>query len=46
MDYKKFYIAVRRYKKGRITRGEFITDWTTAQREQGIEPKKTRKVSV
>jgi len=37
MDYKKFYIAVRRYAKRRITRGEFYTEWIDAQRRQGIK---------
>lgn len=34
MDYKKFYLAVRRYRKGRITRGMFLIDWADAQRKQ------------
>ncbi|MDR0301518.1 MAG: hypothetical protein LBI04_04295 [Treponema sp.] len=36
MDYKKFYVAVRRYAKRKITRGDFLTDWKDAQRSQGI----------
>jgi hypothetical protein len=39
MDYKKFYVAIRRYAKKRISRGEFMTDWKDAQRSQGIEVK-------
>jgi hypothetical protein len=31
MDYKKFYLAVRRYAKRRITRVEFLVDWAYAQ---------------
>jgi len=33
MNYKLFYIAIRRYKKGRISRAEFLTDWAYAQRK-------------
>ena len=36
MDYRKFYLAVRRYKKGRITRGEFYTEWVDAQYVNGF----------
>jgi len=32
MDYKLFYLAIRHYKKGRITRTEFCTDWKHAQK--------------
>jgi hypothetical protein len=37
MEYKHFYIAIRRYVKSRITRNEFLIDWEYAQRRQGIE---------
>ena len=37
MDYKKFYVAIRRYAKKRISRSEFLTDWGDAQRSQGIK---------
>jgi len=37
MEYKKFYLAIRRYAKSKITRGEFLVDWKDAQRQQGIE---------
>jgi hypothetical protein len=37
MDYKKFYLAIRRYVKGKTTRGDFLLNWEYAQRQQGIE---------
>jgi len=37
MDYTKFYIAIRRYAKGKIIRGEFYVEWVDAQRQNGIE---------
>ncbi|MDR0456234.1 MAG: hypothetical protein LBH20_06085 [Treponema sp.] len=37
MDYKKFYLAIRRYVKGKTTRGDFLLDWEHAQRQQGTE---------
>jgi hypothetical protein len=36
MEYKYFYIAIRRLIKKRISRAEFITDWETAQKKQGV----------
>jgi len=42
MDYKKFYIAIRRYAKRRISRKEFETDYSDAQYLQGIKPKKKK----
>jgi hypothetical protein len=44
MDYKKFYIAVRRYAKGRISRGAFLIDWEYAQNSQGIKAAEQRGV--
>ena len=32
IDFKLFYLTIRRYKKGRITRTEFCTDWEYAQK--------------
>jgi len=32
MEYIKFYLAVRRYAKRRITCGEFLIEWEYAQR--------------
>jgi hypothetical protein len=46
MDYKKFYIAVRRYAKKRISRGEFVTDWKDAQRSQGMNTKKLERTAT
>jgi len=40
MEYKKFYLAIRRYAKGRITREEFLVEWKDAQRQQGMEPER------
>jgi len=40
MEYKRFYLAIRRYAKNKITRGEFWIEWSYAQRLEGIEPKK------
>ena len=37
MDYTNFYLAIRRYVKGKITRGEFLIDWRAAQYGQGIK---------
>jgi len=31
MRFIKFYLAIRRYRKGRITRFEFLRDWKDAQ---------------
>jgi hypothetical protein len=31
MDYRKFYIAIRRYAEKEITREEFCADWKYAQ---------------
>jgi len=42
MDYKYFYIAIRRYAKRKITLDEFIVDWGYAQSRQGIKPKKQK----
>ena len=39
MEYKKFYLAARRYAKHRIDRGGLMTDWSYAQCQQGIKPK-------
>ena len=36
MEYKYFYIAVRRYAKNKITREEFIDYWRDAQRQNGL----------
>jgi hypothetical protein len=46
MDYKKFYTAVRRYAKGKISRGEFFVEWADAQRSQGITISPPRHVLV
>ena len=35
MEYIKFYLAIRRYAKRRITREEFLIEWADAQR--GLE---------
>jgi len=43
MDYKKFYLAARRYAKRKISRSEFIRDWSYAQSQQGIKPEKVLK---
>jgi hypothetical protein len=37
MDYKNFYLVIRRYAKKKISRGMFLIDWRDAQRGQGIE---------
>jgi len=46
MEYKRFYLAIRRYAKNKITRGEFWTEWDYAQRRQGIEPKKQKLIGA
>jgi hypothetical protein len=46
MDYKKFYITVRRYAKKKISRREFITDWKDAQSSQGIRAKKPERTAA
>jgi hypothetical protein len=46
MDYKKFYIAARRYAKRRISRGEFVADWEDAQRSQGMGAKPMQKAAA
>jgi len=33
MNYIKFYLAVRRYAKRKITREEFLIEWSDAQRQ-------------
>lgn len=37
MEYKLFYLAIRRYAKRKISRWAFIRDWKYAQFKQGIE---------
>jgi hypothetical protein len=46
MEYKRFYLAIRRYAKNKITRGEFRIEWKDAQRHEGIEPKKQRLIGA
>ena len=51
MDFKHFYIAIRRRRKGRITRGDFMIDWSDAQRKHGVQPEcpewyKTKKAAL
>jgi hypothetical protein len=43
MEYKYFYLAVRRYAKGKISREVFRMDWRDEQRRQGITPQKGRR---
>jgi hypothetical protein len=40
MGYIRFYIAIRRYVKGKISREEFIADWEYTQRDQSEWSKK------
>jgi hypothetical protein len=42
VEYKHFYIAIRRYINGKISRGLFLIDWKDAQRRQGIEAAERR----
>jgi len=46
MEYKRFYLAIRRLAKNKITRGEFWTEWSYAQSLEGIEPKKQRLIGA
>jgi hypothetical protein len=41
MEYKLFYLAIRRYAKRKISRGDFIDAWEYAQSQQGIKMLKT-----
>jgi len=43
MDYRKFYLAICRYAKMEITRGEFMIEWYFAQRCQGIKVAPSKK---
>jgi len=44
MNYIKFYLAIRRYRKKRITRWEFLRDWRDAQNQQHRE--ETKETSI
>jgi hypothetical protein len=46
MEYKKFYLAIRRYAKDKITRGDFLVEWVDAQRSQGMDTKKLKRAAA
>jgi len=46
MEYKLFYIAIRRYAKKRIDRKEFCMNWEHAQKMQGFKTLKPVQTSL
>jgi len=46
MEYKLFYLAIRRYAKKKISRSGFITAWEHAQKMQGYKALKHAQTSL